>query len=93
MGSDAVNFETMLIPTTKPQERPATMQDIEERMARPPNPRFVQECAAFCDAFRPGDFIVEFCTDRASWNACMGMAGYKLRRAGVDISRLILRMN
>ena len=42
---------------------------------------------------RVGDELWEFCTDQASWGDLMGRAGFELRRTGVVIASVIIRLN
>src|SRR4051794_2557479 len=82
-----------LLPAAGTQERIATLDEIEACIRTSPSPKFAEEAVAFCNAFRSGDTVIEFCSDLASWRAGLGLAGFLLRRNGVDIARLICRMN
>lgn len=82
-----------LLPTSEAQERIANLQEIEDCIANSPSARFVESAIEFRDAFLPGDTVVEFCSDKASWRAGMGEAGFLLRRDGADVARLICKMN
>lgn len=82
-----------LLPALESQERVATLDEIDVCISRSPNPKFIALAVAFHDAFRSGDTVIEFCSDRASWRAGMGLAGFLIRRNGTDIARLICKMN
>jgi hypothetical protein len=82
-----------LLPSKEPQERIATLDEIDTCISTSPNPKFVEFAQEFRNSFRPGDIIVEFCSDVDSWRIGMGSAGFLLRRNGADVALLVLRMN
>jgi hypothetical protein len=82
-----------LLPAAGAQERIAKLSEIDACIATSSAPRFVEQAVAFRNAFCSGDAVIEFCSDRASWRAGMGLAGFLLCRNGADIARLICRMN
>lgn len=82
-----------LLPRSEAQERIANLREFEDYIANSSSERFVASAIEFRNAFIPGDTIVEFCSDKTSWRAGMGLAGFLLRRDGADVARLICRMN
>ena len=71
----------------------AEITEVDDLIAKSPSPNFVEQCRAFRNGILPEDELIEFCTDKQSWNVGMGLAGYLLRRNGADVDRLITRMN
>jgi hypothetical protein len=50
-----------------------------------------KEWEALKAQMKPKDELWEFCSDKASWNELMGVAGYELRRDGIVITMIIGR--
>lgn len=82
-----------LLPISEAQERIADLREFKYYIANSSSERFVASAIEFRNAFLPEDTIVEFCSDKASWRAGMGLAGFLLRRDGAEVACLICRMN
>ena len=82
-----------LVPKTFNQERLLSKSDFEKMIS---TLGYVSASAKkLIEYMEPGDEIIEFCTDQASWEQGLGIAGFKLRRKGVDVPGIgfVYRMN
>jgi len=82
-----------LVPAQEDQEREVELSVIDALIARSANPRFVQAAQEFKAAFLPGDKVIEYCTSKSSWDACMGSAGFVIKRDDKIVALLTCKMN
>jgi hypothetical protein len=88
---DAGPVPVKLTPTNEYQERPVSIEEIDELIGSAQHGWF--EARWFREKFKPGDTVIEFCTPRSSWQALAGRAGYQIVRDGKVIATLITAMN
>jgi hypothetical protein len=79
--------------TNEYQERPVSIEEIDELIVPAQHGWFAIEARSFREKFKPGDTVIEFCTPRSSWQALAGRAGYQIVRDGKVIATLITAMN
>ena len=79
--------------TNEYQERPVSIEEIDELIGPAQHGRFGIEARSFRERVKPGDTVIEFCTPRSSWQALAGRAGYQIVRGGKVIATLITAMN
>jgi len=81
-------------PTDTHQRRRVTVAEAEatvypglEHVAR--SPRWEAKWESFKAQMLDGDELVEFCSDRRSWEMLMGCAGYELVRDGKVVDQIV----
>lgn len=83
----------MLRPTDEHQQRRASIEELDQLIAKATNPQFVEVCIEFKAKVQEGDEVWEFCTDRRSWDYLAGRAGYLITRNGETIATLVTLLN
>jgi hypothetical protein len=94
-GTVAVEHKEVLQlrPDVEDRERIASIEEIEILVTQSTCPQFVEKVEAFCDAYRLGDAVVEFCSSAGTWDQLMGWHGFVLKRGGESICSLMCMMN
>lgn len=83
----------MLKPAKQYQQRKASVEELDQLIAKAGHPRFVEVCIEFKAKLQPGNELWEFCSDKQSWDCMAGRAGYKITRAGETVAELVTILN
>ena len=82
-----------LVPQKEDASRPSSVECVRSLISASSNESFARRVHEFIHKHEHGDSVIEFCTSKASWNACQGSSGFWLQRSGVTVAKLITRMN
>jgi hypothetical protein len=82
-----------LTPGEHYQEIEITLEDLEYTIYIAASGNLHDDLVALREAIRPGDRLIEFCSDLEHWKLCFGLAGYKLRRGDEDVVTILLKVS
>lgn len=88
-----VIIPTRLIPSEEAQERLVTLAQIEAALKPGFDPRWQRIWEEFKSKVQDGDELWEFCSDRESWEALAGHAGYRIIRGDKTVGQILTRLN
>ncbi len=83
----------MLRQTDNYQQRKASLEELDELIAKCPNPRWIQAGLEFRAKIQEGDELWEFCTAKHTWDNFAGRAGYLITRDGETVATLLTALN
>ena len=82
-----------LVPQEEDASRPSSIEYVRSLVSASSTESFTRNVHEFIGKHEHGDSVIEFCTSKASWNACQGSTGFWLQRGGVTVAKLVTRMN
>jgi hypothetical protein len=83
----------MLKPAKQYQQRKASIEELDQLIAKAWHPRFIEIADEFKAKLSEGDELWEFCTDEHSWDHMAGRAGYIITRNGQTVAELVTLLN
>lgn len=86
-------LDLRLAPASEDAEREVTVEQMLEVVGTSSYEMFRKELQKFLGHLEPGDTLIEFCSNRASWDELMGFAGYQIKRDGEIVKMLVTSMN
>jgi hypothetical protein len=80
-------------PTEQHGKRKASIEELDQLIAKSSNPLFVEVSTEFKAKIQEGDELWKFSSDKQSWDHYAGRAGYMITRNGKTVAELVTLLN